>query len=237
MRRIPLFIAVLVFISMFFARTIFAFADSPLSLTREQIFIIPDFSHDSFQIVEIVSVRNDSSQEQNIHVFLPPGFENLRLEGHHVIAKQVQAGSLIIPRVAKEHSTSEFMLAYSLSLQGEQSMQFDLRTPYEIDVAELYLPISSNSALSAHGLLANTHTSIVDGRRFRVFTRLGIPENEDWLVGLQVLPAKTASLAHFDIPVIGTVESGNGNRLEALGNLILIALVLVLGVLSGRSKI
>lgn len=213
-----------------------AFAASGPQVTEEKLFLLPDTAHKSFDVVENLSIRNDTDAPADIQVNVPSGAQSVQVNGNapSSAGAVVDGQTVTLPNLVAAHQGTQLTLSYSLPLDGQQGVQFTLHSFYPVYVAHLYLP-EGNAALSAEGLFTTTRSVQIQGTAFRVFTREGIPAGDDWTLSLQMLPTVTSNPTVSGLPVLGEQENGKANTLEALGNLFVILLVLVVGIIGIRS--
>lgn len=204
-----------------------------LSVTNEQILFMPVQNH-TFEVVQVLNVKNTSTTLQDIQISLPSGFEALTVAGDTKASTQVSGQNLVLPHFAKPSATTKVTLTYALPLNGQTGVQTVLHSNYSVLVAQLYLPIGG-SALSAPGLMPDTQTETISGTTFRVFTRPGIPAGDNWPVSLELLPSATPASSISGLPIIGMDNQSSGNTLQALGNLAVAVGILVIGLISIRS--
>lgn len=234
-RKYTVLVALFVFFIVSFMSTKSAFAIAEtLTVPQEQIFLIPTQNHNALQIVEVLSIQNNGSNREDIQIPLVPGYENVHVSGYSVSAKDILHNLLTVSKGSNAHATTDVMVAYTITLSDSEGVQLNLRSLYPVDIAQIYLPVSSDSAISAQGVLASSKTATVSGKTFRVFTRPGLFENTDWFIGLQVLPVGTSSPITFRLPEIGDVDSGN--PIESIANIVLIVVVLFITVFRAHKE-
>lgn len=209
------------------------FAATSIQVTEEQVFLLPASNNKSFEVVEELAVKNTAATAEQVVVSLPSGYQSLQVGGHTPAAGAVHAGTLTLPHAASAGKTSKVVVSYQLSLGGQHGLQFTLHANYPVYVAHLYLP-EGNVALSAQDVFTTTSTTNIQGTTFRVFTREGIPAGDDWTLSLQLLPGVTKNTVVQGLPVLGAPENGLTNELQAIGNLVVIAFVLAIGILGIR---
>ncbi|MDQ0188395.1 hypothetical protein QTN31_02795 [Alicyclobacillus cycloheptanicus] len=209
-------------------------ADTAPQVSQEQLFLLPDTKDKSFDIVQSLTVHNSGSTPAYVNVEVPAGAKSLAVAGKAPAAGALHGRTLTIPQAVRPNQTTVLTVSYTLPLDGQQGLQFTLHSFYPVYVAHLYLP-EGNAALSAQDLFTTTSTTSIQGTTFRVFTREGIPAGDDWTLSLQMLPAVTPNNHVKGLPVLGANEDGTSNDLQALGNLFVVALVLVIGLLGIRS--
>jgi hypothetical protein len=209
------------------------YADTSLRVTREQVMLVPVPVHHVFQVIEVLDVVNPKAVDSDVAVYLPTGYSDLALNGKP--AAQPKNGVAMMAKVAKAGRTSTVSVSYTLPFNADSTAQFTLHTPYDIDTAELYLPISGY-ALTAENLLTTTQTTELQGTQVRVFTRLGIPAGDDWTISLQQLPAVTGEDASTaGLSVIGQPLTQQQNLVQAGANLLMACVVLAVGMAGIRS--
>lgn len=210
-----------------------AFAEQGLNVTDEQILFMPVQNH-TFEVVEVLDVKNPLPQAQDIVITLPTGYQALSVAGDSEVAKQVTGQTLTLPKWAKAGITTKVTFTYVLPMSGQTGVQTTLHSNYPVLVAHLYLPIG-NSALSAPGTMPDTQTVTISGTTFRVFTRPGIPAGDNWPMSLELLPSAEKGPSISGLPIIGMTDQSTGSTLQALGNLVIAVLILVIGLISIRS--
>lgn len=210
-----------------------AFANPGLKVTQEQFLFMP-MQNKAFEVVEVLELKNDSTTAEDVRVALPSGYQSLNVAGDKGASKQIVGQDLVLPQWAKPKATTTLTLTYVLALDGQSGVQFTLDSPYPVDTAHFYLPIG-NSVLSAPGLLPDTRTETISGTTFRVFTRPGIAAGDTWPISLNLLPTPTALQSVFGLKEIGMDDQSAGNTWQALGNLLVAAGILVIGLMSIRS--
>lgn len=208
-------------------------AASALSVTDEQFLFMPVQNH-TFEVVEVLNVKNASNALQNIEINLPSGFEALTVAGASKASTKVSGQNLVLSQRAKPNAITKVTLTYALPMSGQSGIQTVLHSTYSVVVAHLYLPIG-NSALSAPGLMPDTQTETISGTTFRVFTRPGIPAGDSWPLSLELLPSAAPAPSISGLPIIGMDNQSSGNTLQALGNLAVAVGILVIGLISIRS--
>jgi len=212
-----------------------AYADSTISVTQEQIFLVPVPIHNVVQVVEVLRVKNPDATSQNVSIGLPDGYSNLSVP--NTAAKNVSSDSahVTIAKVARPNTTTDVTVVYVLPFATAQALQMTLHSDYAVDAAHIYIPIGG-VALSAQNLLVSTQTVTISGTTFRQFSRLGIQPGDDWTISLQSLPTGTVTSPTIaGLPILGTDADSSGNTIAAIGNLVLAAFILVLGLVSIRS--
>ncbi|OFW75704.1 MAG: hypothetical protein A2201_08350 [Alicyclobacillus sp. RIFOXYA1_FULL_53_8] len=210
-----------------------AFASTGLTVTQEQFLFMPMQSK-AFEVVEVLQLKNDSPLAEDVRVALPSGYQSLSVAGDKRASKQIVGANLVLSKWAKPQATTTVTLTYILTLDGQSGVQFSLASPYPVDTAHFYLPIG-DSVLSAPGLLPDTRTETISGTTFRVFTRPGIAAGDTWPISLDVLPTPTALQSVAGLKEIGMDDQSAGNTWQALGNLLVAAGILTIGLLSIRS--
>lgn len=210
-----------------------ALADSGLSITEQQILFMP-VQNQTFEVVEVLDVKNPGLQPQDVQLVLPQGYQGLSVSGDKQAGKQVSGQTLTLPKWATPNTTTRITMTFVLPLNGQTGVQTTLHTNYPVLVAHLYLPVGG-SALSAPGLMPDTQTQTISGTTFRVFTRPGIPAGDNWPLSLELLPKASQAPSISGLPIIGMSDQSTGNTLQALGNLVIAGGILVIGLLSIRS--
>jgi hypothetical protein len=208
-------------------------ASAGLRVESENVLLIPAPVAQVVRVIQSMNVVNSASTAQDLTVTLPDGYEELSVEGLDNVTRYVQGNRLLLPRFVQA-GTTQFTLTYKLAFDAQQGKQLSLHSDYPVDSAKLYLPIG-NTALSAEGLQTTTQTTSVSGTEFRVFTRLGIPQGDDWGISVQMLPVSSSSAHLSGLPVVGLSSSNAGNTIQAIGNLLLAAFILMIGLISIRS--
>lgn len=212
----------------------FSYADTSIAITEEQIFMVPVPIHNLVQIVEVLSVQNPTNQAQSVVVGLPSGYAQLSVPDVAASSLKPSASQLTIDQIAKPLTTTSITIVYSLPFKVAQALQFTLHSFYAVPTAHLYIPIGG-IALSAQNLLISTQTVTISGTQFRAFSRLGIPAGDDWTISLQSLPTGTSTTSTIaGLPILGTDADSAGNTFAAVGNLLLAAFILVVGLVSIR---
>lgn len=209
-------------------------AATTLQVTQEQVFLIPGAASKSFQIVEQLSVRNQAPSAQDVFVVLPAGYQSLQVDGGAAKQSALNGQTLTLSRAAAGGQTTKVVVSYNVPLDGQKGVLVTLHTPYPVYAAHLYLQ-EGNAALSAQNLFTTTRTVNIQGTAFRVFTRDGIPAGDDWTLSLQLLPQVTSAQSLHGLPILGAPESGPTNEIQAIGNLLVIAFVLAIGIIGIRS--
>lgn len=209
-------------------------AQTGLQVPQEQMFLLPDTTHQGFDIVDSLAVKNTSSVPETVQIGIPVGAHAVQVDGKTPIAGSLSGQTLTLKGVALPHQTSTVTVSYSFPLNGQKGVQFTIHSFYPVYVAHLYMP-EGNSALSAQGLFTTTTTTQIQGTTFRVFTREGIPASDEWTLSLQLLPSVTPNQKVAGLPVLGADPNGTVNDLQAVGNLLVVVLVLAVGLIGIRS--
>ncbi len=210
-----------------------AYADSSLRITRERVMLVPVPVHRVFQVIEVLDVANPKAVDSAVSVYLPVGYTDLAVNGKPI--SPGKNGVVTMARAAKAGRTSSVSVSYTLPFNADNTAQFTLHTPYDIDTAQLYLP-TAGYALTAENLLTTTQTTALQGSQVRVFTRLGIPAGDDWTISLQQLPSVTGDVASTSgLPIIGQPLTERQNLLQAGANLLMACVVLAVGIAGVRS--
>ena len=208
-------------------------AQTTLVVPQEQVLFMP-VQGNAFNVIQVLSVKNNSNAAQNVEIAIPAGATKLAVQGDTHTASHVHGQNVVLPNWAKPSTTTAVTLTYTLPFNSQTGVQFTLHSVYPVYTARLFLPIG-DSALSAPGIMPNTQTVTISGTSFRVFTRPGIQAGDNWPMSVTLLPSTTSPDAVKGLPSIGMDNSSAGNTLQALGNLLVAALVLVIGLISIRS--
>lgn len=208
-------------------------AATGIEVSEQDVVFIPAPVAQVVDVVDVLHLQNAVNTPQDLVVNLPTGFANVAVDGVDSASAHIQQNVLTLPGYVKPGKT-QVTLTFKLPFQPQQGEQISLHSNYPIYDAKLYLPIG-DMALSAEGLQTTTQTETVSGTDYRVFTRLGIPAGDDWGISIQLLPSATASNPVPNVPIIGQSSSNTGNTIQALGNLVLAAFVLGIGLISIRS--
>jgi hypothetical protein len=212
-----------------------ALADSAqVAMTEEDLFVLPAPVAGKVELIDELTVQNHSGSPQTVHFSLPAGATSVTVNGT-AVSKKMQAGNqVVLPHYVQSGKTKMLAVMWTLPLSSQQDVQFTLHTDYPIYTAHVYMPIG-NSALSAEGLLTTTETVTVSGTQFREFTRLGINQGDDWTLSVQMLPSATAAPSTGGLKTIGSHPGSIGDTIEAVGNLLIVAVILGVGLLSIRA--
>lgn len=212
-----------------------AFASSTqVAVTEEDLFVIPAPVAGKVELIDQLMIENSAGPAQTVHFLLPPGAASVNVNGKPV-SKKMQAGNrIVLPNYVQAGKTKPLTLMWTLPLSSQQDVQFTLHTDYPIYTGHVYMPIG-NSALSAEGLLTTTETVTVSGTQFREFTRPGISQGDDWTLSVQMLPSATAAPSTAGLKTIGSHPGSIGDTIEAVGNLLIVAVILGVGLLSIRA--
>lgn len=207
------------------------FADTGISIPEEQIVFMPA-GKTELSIVEVVVLQNSASSSKSVTFQLPTGYGSLEIRANGAKGT-VKNNEVSLLHFVPPHGTNQVSLIYRIPFTNEESIQMDLPTPYPVDTLHLYVPIGSLE-LSAPNLLAATQTAKVGNTRFRIFTRLGIQQGQDFPVNIGITPSVHSSTKSSGLPQIGVDSTGNPNTWQAIGNLLLAGFILALGFLGGR---
>lgn len=217
----------------FGSRLSVAQASTGLHVKTENVLFIPAPVAQVIRVVDVLNLENNLQTPQDVAMTLPTGSEDVSIDGIKDPTQFIHQNQLTIPRFAKPGETN-LTVSFKLPFQPQQGEQISLHTNYPVYTAKLYLPIG-DMALSAEGLRPTTEILSISGTDYRVFTRLGIPSGDDWGMSIQMLPTATNSAPPAGLPVIGLSSSNTGNTLQAVGNLLVAAFVLGIGLISIRS--
>lgn len=222
-------LAVVLQFSMGAAPDVFA-ATHDVSIGSEDVFLIP--TSGTLQVAERIDLTNSSGKVTDVQLPLPAGAKQVTVTNvpkasvsvnqHAVTLHAVQAGKL------------NPVVTFTISFSDQTSVQLTLHSNNDVALLHIYVPIG-NAALSAPGLMTQTQTTQVAGKNFRVFTHGELSANSDFTMSLSLLPNVTSNQAIAGLPMIGTDSESAANTLQAVGNLVLAAAILVIALLGIRS--
>ncbi|QQE76938.1 hypothetical protein [Alicyclobacillus sp. SO9] len=210
-------------------------ATTGTAVTQEDVFVVPDSSHKTINIVNKLQIKAPSSLTGPVVLKLPKTAQNVHVTAaSKPVSIASGAHTVKLPHVSPGGSTN-VVESYSIPLTSQGDVQFTLQTSYPVYTAHVYLPLGQHASLSAQGLMTHTQTMTVKGVEFRVFTRPSIPAGDSWTLSVQMLPSAAVNSTVQNLPVIGTRPDNFLNTLQAVGNLLVAALVLVVGLISIRA--
>lgn len=205
-------------------------ATSSMLITSEDVFLIP--ANGSLQVAERISLSNSSGQAQDVQLPLPAGAQQVDVT--NVPQRSVSVSKQGVTLRGVKSGPVDPVVTFTLSFSDQTAVQLTLHNTYDLSLLHIYVPIG-NAALSAPGLMAQTQTAQISGTNFRVFTHGELPPNSDFTLSLSLLPNVTPTQAISGLPVIGTDSQGSASSLQAVGNLVLAAAILVIALLGIRS--
>lgn len=207
---------------------------SALRLSSESLVLVPAPAVQVCDVIEELAVVNPGGQAADVYVTLPSGAKHIALNRATSSRARVenvvhqQQTTLVLVKGAQAHSTTQVTISFTLPFTSSTGLAFTFASPYAADSARLYLPISGFSP-SAPNLQAATQTVTISGTRFRVFTRLAVPSQDEWPITVASLPALTKGFHVRGLPQLGRNPSGLTNDAEALGNVAILVFVLLIG--------
>ncbi|MCL6625572.1 hypothetical protein [Alicyclobacillus shizuokensis] len=220
----------LVFLCCFFtlagARASTVEAASGLGVAEADIFFLPDEHNHRLQIVEQLRMHNPGHWPQDVTLPLPHGAHGVQMGNHAWVRTD---GGVRVARAATAGS-STLTVTYWVSWVENGSVVVNVEQAYPVEELRLYLPIG-DTALSASNLSTQTDTVAISGTVYRVFTHPGLAAHEDLPVSIQQLPTADAGSSSLGLPVIGKTADSTVHTAEAVGNLLLAAVVFLLGLL------
>ncbi len=205
-----------------------------VAVAAENLFVLPAPAVHKVELIDQLSVKNTTASVQSLNVALPNGASDVTVNGTAATGEVFSNQQVMLNRALPAGKTTSVTLTWTLPLSSQQDAQFTLHANYPVYTANVYMPIGNN-ALSAENLLTTTQTVTVSGTKFREFTRLGIPAGDDWTMSVQMLPSASAAPTTGGLNVIGSHPGSTGSSFEAIANLMIIALILVIGLLSIRA--
>ncbi|WP_157076293.1 hypothetical protein [Alicyclobacillus kakegawensis] len=201
-------------------------AASTLRVVEAAYFFLPEGQSHRLQIVEQLRVYNPGHSPQDVTLPLPHGAHGVQM-GNHVLVRT--NGGVRVARGAPAGS-STLTVTYWVPWVPNGSVVVNVGQTYPVEELHLYLPIG-DTALSASNLSTQTDTVAISGTVYRVFTHPGLAARADLPVSIQQLPTAAASSSSLGLPVIGKTADSTVHTAEAVGNLLLAAIVFSLGIL------
>jgi hypothetical protein len=208
-----------------------AAAAESLRVAQMQLFLIPAPVEHTVRVMEALDLRTDG-RSVNARFTLPEQSSDVSVQAPAGLRAQVEGSAVGVTGTAPSNGSFQVTVTYRLPMPGmAESIRW--HADYAVDQALVYVP-EGEVSLSAEDVLTGTRTVDISGTTFRVFTRLGVPEDADWPLQVQVMPAPTTGLDTGGLPVIGLDHSQRANAMEAVGNLAVAAFVMAVGLVSIR---
>ncbi|MCL6515808.1 hypothetical protein [Alicyclobacillus sp.] len=206
-----------------------ASAKTATRIERLQLFLIPAPVAHTVRVMEALRVTAGGRVDDTFT--LPEGAEDVTVDAPPGLGATVRNLAVQVSGTAPD-ATMDLTITYRLPMPGAaRTVPWHADAP--VDEALVYVP-EGQVSLAAQGVLTSTRTVDISGTTFRVFTRLGIREGEDWPLSLQWMPAPTDAPAPAGVKVIGLHHQDGAGALQAVSNLILAAFVLTVGLISIR---
>jgi hypothetical protein len=217
-------------------------AESSVRVISEQVVFVPQ--EHQLQVMQILTFENAGTKPlPKLEIRLPQGFSHVEFysgTGHEQL-KTTDTG--IVDESGLPAGEKQLRFSYQIPL-ADTGATVTFQSLYPVDAIDLLIPQGS-LFLSANNVLPQSEVLDLQGQKLRRFSRLSLEPGEEWPVQLLVNPpassAKTGpssgETTADGLPIIGYVP--NETAWRALGNLILVALVLafsLVGVRRTRSR-
>ena len=212
-----------------FAQTV---SGNALYVASEQVLAVPSKNGDLLQVLLSVNIDNNGPASQ-VDYRLPAGFQNPRVVAGSVRKFSLDAeGRLRFTAKARGVTTVAVEFSTSLNQNGTELTWLE-----NVPVRKLFFVIPEGAlTVSSEGGFQTDSQSIISGSQaFRQFTKLDIPAGTSWTASIALLPTANGRQAR-PLPTLPVLNS-YGPRvadLEAVGNLLLVAFILLIGMFSIR---
>ncbi len=212
------------------------YAVSGIDIPEEQVVFVP-ISKTRLEVVEVVNLQNYTSSAQNVQLEIPDNSSSLTVKanGARFFARN---HTVVLKNFLPANGTNQVSLTFEVPYSGQGSINIDFPNLYSVGTLNLYVP-EHNMEISAQNLMAATKTVTIGTTKFRVFTRLGIEKNENFVVNIGVPPTINRQSGNSTklsgLPLIGQDSTGSANTWQAVLNLLLAGVILIIGFLGGRS--
>jgi hypothetical protein len=204
-----------------------------ITVPTAQLLFMPQGSKE-FNVIQVLSVKNSTTVAKDVHLYFPNNAKAVAVQGVKDIKGLLKGHQIVLRHWAKPEATTKVTFTYSLPLTSGTSVQLTLHSAYAVYMTHIYIPIG-NTALSATGLMPDTQAITIGGTHFRVFSKPGIQPGQDYTLSLSLLPQTTSPDAVKGLPIIGLQDQLAGSTIQAVGNLLIAAIILIVGLLSIRS--
>ena len=203
-----------------------------LYISNEQVLAVPSKSGGTLQVLATVTVQNNGQAYPTAYQ-LPIGAQN-----PHVVAgsaKQISlAKSGALRFTAKANGVTTLAVEFGAPL-NQNGTELTWKEPMPVRQLFFVIPEGSLTVSSQGGFQTDSQSIMSGNQAFRQFTRLAIPANSSWTVSVALLPTANGRQAPPlpNIPVLNSYGPRVAD-LEAIGNLLLVALILIIGIISIR---
>ncbi len=210
-----------------------------LYISSEQVLAVPSKSGNTLQVLVSLSVQNNGQAYPTAYQ-LPAGAQN-----PHVVAGSVKKVNLsksgALQFTAKADGTTTLAVEFGVPL-NQNGTEVTWKEPLPVRKLFFVIPEGSLTVSSQGGFQTDSQSITSGNQAFRQFAKLEIPANSSWTVSVALLPTANGRQAPplTNIPVLNSYGPRVAD-LEAIGNLLLVALILMIGIISirrgtGRAK-
>ena len=201
-----------------------------LYVESEQVLAVPSQKGNTLQVLLSVNIQNIGAARAVVYN-LPVGIQHDRVVAGSIKKISINAADQL-QFIVKAHGLTTFAVEFSAPLNQNGT---ELTWQENMPVRKLFFLIPEGSlTASSQGGFQTDSASIISGTHaFRQFTKLEIPAGSPWSVSIALLPTANGRQASPlpNVPVL----SSYGPRVadfEAVGNLLLVALILGIGIIS-----
>ena len=204
-----------------------------LFVASEQVLAVPTKNGNTLQALLSVNVENTTGHTEPVVYQLPAGGQSPRIVASSTknIAINAQGELRLLSRPA---GVTTFAVEFHAPLNQNGT---ELTWQENLPVRKLFFVIPEGAlTVSAQGGFQTDSQSILSGgQSFRQFTKLEIPANSPWTVAIALLPTANGRQAAPlpNVPVLNSYSPRTAD-LEAIGNLLLVVVILALGIVSIR---